>query len=356
MANSLNAWAYLYGKPEITGALRTQEADFKVFEQLPFELTGEGEHLYIYIRKTGTNTVYVARELAKYFEVKESLVAYAGLKDRFAVTEQWFAVHLPGKQSYDLSDLKIDGVEILHWQRHNKKLRTGALSGNRFVITLRNVSDIKQLQQRWQLAVTHGVPNYFGEQRFGINGNNIEMAKAMFAGKKVRDKKKRSLYLSAARSLMFNQCISARIEKNTFEAPQLGDIMMLAGSQSIFIPESMNAEIEHRFNEHDIDITCPMWGRGQLKTTDGVLALEQDIAQQNAELRDGLERAGLKQERRRARLLVTNATLAVLEDNTSVELAFDLPAGCFATTLLRELLDYDDLTQRQDNMRAREES
>ncbi|WP_448548298.1 tRNA pseudouridine(13) synthase TruD [Thalassotalea fusca] len=356
MTKYLNSWAYLYGQPEITGQLRTQESDFKVFEQLPFELTGEGEHLYIYIRKTGTNTVYVARELAKYFEVKESLVAYAGLKDRFAVTEQWFAVHLPGKQSYDLQNLEIDGVEVLHWQRHNKKLRTGALSGNRFVITLRNVSDVKQLQQRWQLAITHGVPNYFGEQRFGIEGNNIAMAKTMFAGKRVRDKKKRSMYLSAARSLIFNQCVSARVEQNTFEAPQLGDVMMLAGTQSIFVPESIDAEIEQRFGEHDIDITCPMWGRGQLKTTEDVLALEQAIAHENTELCDGLERAGLKQERRRARLLVANATLAVLEDNTSVELAFDLPAGCFATTLLRELLDYDDLTQRQENARSREES
>ena len=105
-------------------------ADFKVFELLPFEPCGEGEHLFIHIRKTGANTLFVARQLAKYFNVKETLVSYAGLKDRFAVTEQWFGVHVPGKQTYDLSDLIIEGVEVLTYKRHNKKLRTGALSGN----------------------------------------------------------------------------------------------------------------------------------------------------------------------------------------------------------------------------------
>ena len=353
MSDSLPSWAYLYGKPSITGQLRTQESDFKVFEQLPFSLSGEGEHLYIYVRKTGTNTVYVARELAQYFQVKESLVAYAGLKDRFAVTEQWFAVHLPGKQTYDLSDLAIDGVEILSWQRHNKKLRTGALSGNRFVITLRNVSDITQLQQRWQVVTAHGVPNYFGEQRFGIDGKNIENALAMFSGKKVRDKKKRSIYLSAARSLIFNQCVSARIEQNTFNSPMAGDVMMLSGSQSIFVPEKIDDEIQQRFTSHDIDITCPMWGRGQLPTSEEVLAMEESIGSRNIELAEGLERAGLKQERRRARLLALNTKLIVLSEDESVELSFDLPAGCFATTLLRELLDYEDLTQRQGQQTER---
>ena len=157
---------YFHSKPSATGQLRTTMADFKVFEQLPFSPSGEGEHLFIQIRKTGTNTVFVARQLARYFAVKESLVSYAGLKDRFAVTEQWFGVHVPGKQVYDLSDLVIEGVEVLCYDRHHKKLRTGALSGNRFELTLRNVTDVESLQQRWQQIVAQGVPNYFCEQRF----------------------------------------------------------------------------------------------------------------------------------------------------------------------------------------------
>jgi tRNA pseudouridine13 synthase len=181
---------YFHGKPESTGLLRSKISDFKVFEQLPFAPCGEGEHLYIHIRKTGANTLFVARELAKYFQVKEQLVSYAGLKDRFAITEQWFGIHVPGKQAYDLSDLNIEGVEVLSYLRHNKKLRTGALTGNRFEITLREVSALKALADRWQNIVLQGVPNYFGEQRFGIEGGNIERAIALFSGQKVKDKKK----------------------------------------------------------------------------------------------------------------------------------------------------------------------
>ena len=105
--------AYFHGKPESTGLLRSQISDFKVFEQLPFLPCGEGEHLFIHVRKTGANTLFVARELAKYFKVKEQLVSYAGLKDRFAVAEQWFGVHVPGKEAYDLNDLVIEGVYVL---------------------------------------------------------------------------------------------------------------------------------------------------------------------------------------------------------------------------------------------------
>ena len=167
--------SFLHGKPQSTGLLRQQKSDFKVFEQLPFLPCGEGEHLFIHIRKIGANTVFVARELAKYFKVKEQLVSYAGLKDRFAVTEQWFGVHVPGKQEYDLKDLSIEGVEILSYKRHNKKLRTGALTGNRFELILREITDLKALNQRWEKIVREGVPNYFGEQRFGIDGMILDI-------------------------------------------------------------------------------------------------------------------------------------------------------------------------------------
>lgn len=158
---SLPPFAYLYGKPKSTGLLRNEMSDFKVFEVLPYQACGEGEHLYIHIRKTGANTAFVAKQLARYFSVKEALVSYAGLKDRFAVTEQWFGVHLPGKQVYDLSDLVIEGVEVLSSQRHNKKLRIGSLTGNRFEITLRNVSHIDEFIRRWHVVTAFGVPNYF---------------------------------------------------------------------------------------------------------------------------------------------------------------------------------------------------
>lgn len=343
--------AYLYGKPESSGLLRSQITDFKVFEQLPFSPCGEGEHLFVHIRKTGANTLFVARELAKYFNVKEQLVSYAGLKDRFAVTEQWFGVHVPGKQVYDLDDLKIEGVEVLSYKRHNKKLRTGALDGNRFEIILREVTAIKALSERWQKIVAQGVPNYFGEQRFGIGGGNLERALSLFSGQKVKDKKKRGMYLSAARSHIFNGVVNERIQQQCFDKVAVGDVMMLAGTQSVFHLDELDENIAQRFIDKDIDITAPMWGAGDLMTSGEPMLLEQKVADSNVEFTQGLPRFGLKQERRRIRINVSDTDLVLLpekEGDNTVKVTFFLPAGCYATTILRELLNYQDLTERVD--------
>jgi tRNA pseudouridine13 synthase len=343
--------AYLHGKPEATGLLRSQMSDFKVFEKLPFSPIGEGEHMFIKIRKTGANTVFVARELAKYFEVKEGLVSYAGLKDRFAVAEQWFGVHVPGKQTYDLSDLVIDGVEVLEYQRHNKKLRTGALTGNNFELILRNISSVEKLVQRWQKVITKGVPNYFGEQRFGIDGGNIDRALSLFSGSKVKDKKKRGMYLSAARSYIFNSMINERINQSLFETVIEGDVLMLAGTQSVFHVDSVDEAVKQRLVEKDVDITASMWGAGELMTTSAALALEQSVAEQHSEFAQGLPKFGLKQERRRIRLNISDTDIVVLPSESNqvdVKISFFLPAGCYATTVLRELLTYQDMTTRVD--------
>ncbi len=344
---------YLHGKPKSKGLLKVKQSDFRVFEQLPFLPCGEGEHLLIHIRKTGANTVFVARELAKYFKVKEQLVSYAGLKDRFAVTEQWFGVHVPGKQEYDLSDLVIEGVEVISYKRHNKKLRTGALTGNYFELILRDVTQLKDLHERWQSITELGVPNYFGEQRFGIDGGNIDRALALFAGTKVKDKKKRGMYLSAARSTIFNDIISERIKQNIFSKLQVGDVVMLAGTQSVFHLDEIGDNIEQRHNDKDVDITATMWGSGELMTSADPEALEQQVADTHSEFSQGLPRFGLKQERRRIRLVIKDADIEVLPNEPStndvlpaVKISFSLAAGSYATTVLRELLDYQDCTQR----------
>lgn len=348
---SLPEFSYLYSKPTSSGLLRRHMSDFKVFEKIPFQPCGEGEHLFIHIRKTGANTAFVAKQLAQYFSVKESLVSYAGLKDRFAVTEQWFGVHLPGKQEYDLSHLNIEGVEVLTYKRHNKKLRIGGLEGNRFEITLRDVTDVDALVRRWHVVSNFGVPNYFGEQRFGINGGNIEKATRLFSGQKVKDKKKRGLYLSAARSLIFNQMISQRIEQQTFDRLINGDVLMLAGTQSVFVADQNDDTLAIRLAEHDVDITAPMWGAGELMTVGDAHEFEQSVAQAEQVFCQGLPRFGLKQERRRIRLTIKNGDIRV--DNDVVTLSFFLPAGAYATTIMRELINYQDMTERVDLTAAR---
>ena len=246
----------------------------------------------------------------------------------------------------DLSDLNIEGVEVLSYKRHNKKLRIGGLEGNRFEIILRDVTDVDELVRRWHVVSNFGVPNYFGEQRFGINGGNIEKALSLFSGGKVKDKKKRGMYLSAARSLIFNQIISERIKQQNFDTLLNGDVLMLSGTQSVFLANDIDESLKARHLSHDLDITAPMWGAGELMTTADALALEQDIAKHQQVFCEGLPRFGLKQERRRIRLVVKEPKIELKND--IVTLSFFLPAGAYATTIMRELLNYTDMTERVD--------
>ena len=190
------------------------------------------------------------------------------------------------------------------------------------------------------------MPNYFGEQRFGINGGNIEKVIGLFSGQKVKDKKKRGMYLSAARSLIFNQMLSQRIEQQTFDKILNGDVLMLSGTQSVFLADVSDEGLTARLKEHDIDITAPMWGAGELMTTGEAQNFEQRIANLQPALCEGLPRFGLKQERRRIRLNIKEANITV--DNDMVTLSFFLPAGAYATTIMRELINYIDLTERVD--------
>lgn len=196
--------------------LRACPEDFRVDEILGFDPDGEGEHLLLKIQKRNQNTADVARTLARHAGVKIRDVGYGGLKDRNAVTTQWFSVWLPGKADPDWSAIAGEHLKILDSQRHHRKLQRGALRGNRFVIVLRDVAfpqqlDAGALEQQLAVIKQQGVPNYFGEQRFGREGRNLASATAMFDGVRIKDKHLRSLYLSAARSFLFNEVLAARI-------------------------------------------------------------------------------------------------------------------------------------------------
>ena len=234
----------------------------------------------------------------------------------------------------------------MSYKRHNKKLRIGGLDGNRFEITLRDVTEVDELVRRWHVVSNYGVPNYFGEQRFGINGGNIAQALSLFSGRKVNDKKKRGMYLSAARSLIFNQVISQRIEQEKFETLMMGDVLMLAGTQSVFLADNIDQSLIDRHVNHDVDITAPMWGAGELMTSKQALTFEESVAEQLPEFCQGLPRFGLKQERRRIRLVMKEPKIDIANNN--VTLSFFLPAGAYATTIMRELINYTDMTERVD--------
>jgi len=228
-----SSYHYANSEPSLSGVIRTQASDFKVDEKFSFDFTGEGEHALVHIKKTDTNTDWLCRQIADLANLKKVDVSYAGLKDRHAITTQWFSVWLPGKPDPDWSALNSDKVEILSTCRHNRKLRRGSLRGNQFTLIIRNVEgDASDLESRIKTIMADGVPNYFGDQRFGIDGQNLEKAKVMFGGRREKDRFKRSIYLSAARSAMFNDVLSQRVEMNKWADGISGDVMLLDNSHS----------------------------------------------------------------------------------------------------------------------------
>ncbi|MFZ1640417.1 MAG: tRNA pseudouridine(13) synthase TruD [Candidatus Contendobacter sp.] len=329
---------YAHGQPHSSGRPRAVPEDFQVREEIPFTLDGAGEHVWLWVRKRDANTDWVARQLAQRAGVPSGAVSYAGLKDRHAVTEQWFSVHLPGKTDPDWSADPHPDFIVLKAVRHSRKLRRGALSGNAFRIVLRELDgDPAELTARLKLVDTTGVPNYFGEQRFGHEGGNLERAEAMLRGElKVRDRHQRGLYLSAARSALFNAVLARRVTEGTWNQALPGEVLMLAGSHSIFAVDEVDETIRQRIATFDLHPTGPLWGAGELRSGGPVRELEEAVAATLPVFRDGLTAAGLTQERRALRLAVRDATLEFLDAQTAV-LNFKLPAGAYATTVLREL-------------------
>lgn len=339
-------WLYQYPKLAISGLFKSCAEDFQVIEQLGYEPIGEGEHIYLWVQKNGLNTAYLAEQIAKFTGLPLRAVTYAGRKDKHALTTQWFSVHLPGKGEFEWAKLNEPGAEILSAIRHNKKLRTGVLKGNKFNITIRNISSTQGIEERLELIKKHGVPNYFGQQRFGdtrhdSRGGNLVLAEKMIHGEAIRNRNKRSMAISALRSWFFNQVIHSRLMTNCLDKPMLGDVMQLAGSQSFFCADQLSADILQRLKERDIYITGPLWGAGELASQKSVLHLENDIAQQHLTVCKTLENLGLKQERRAVSLFPNELEWTLTGD--TLNLQFSLPAGTFATSVLRELLDVSDV-------------
>lgn len=334
-----HSYHYANGEPGLTGNIRCHNSDFIVDEKFAFSATGEGEHALLHIKKQDTNTDWLSRQIAQLAGVRKVDVSYAGIKDRHAITTQWFSVWLPGKPDPDWSLLNSDNVEVLQSIRHNRKLRRGSLKGNEFNLIVRNVAgDFADLDERINSIVENGVPNYFGEQRFGIEGNNLEKAKIMFSGKREKDRFKRSMYLSAARSAMFNELLSQRVAMKKWAEAISGDVMLLDNSHSYFLVDEIDEKIIQRLKEHDIHPSGPLWGRGELLTKSTVAELEYSLANQFEVFDVGLKNARLDQERRSLRLSVKNFCWNYNQDEKTLNFSFFLPAGGYATSVLREII------------------
>lgn len=338
---------YAHGRPACRGRIRCAPGDFIVIEELGWQPDGNGEHVFLYVRKTGQNTDWVAHRLAEVCEVRADAVSYAGLKDRHAVTEQWFSVQMPGREAPMpcgfTGSRGIDGVEVLAVTRNSRKLRRGALAGNRFRIVVRELdSPPDAVLDRLSTVAARGVPNWFGEQRFGRDGGNLERARRLLTGTlRERDRHKRGLYLSAVRSHLFNRYLAGRVIDGSWEQALPGEVLMLDGSHSVFACPQPDASILERLARHDLHPSGPLWGAGESLATAAALAGETALAAAEAQLCAGLVAEGLKQERRALRL-VPGGLHGKPVGEAAVQFDFTLPAGAYATTVLRELVSEED--------------
>ncbi|PWK92986.1 TruD family tRNA pseudouridine synthase [Fulvimonas soli] len=331
---------HAHGGPPLAARLRVAPEDFVVEEILGYEADGAGEHALLWVEKRGANTDWVARELARFAGVPPLAVGYAGLKDRHAVTRQAFSVQLAGRPDPDWSAFPHAEAKVLAAARHGRKLKRGALRGNRFVLTLREVRGGRAAAEAvLERIAARGVPNYFGEQRFGRGGGNVEQARAMFAGRRV-DRDRRAFLLSAARSHIFNEVLAARVERDAWDRPLDGEIWSLAGSRSWFGPEPFGDALAARLAQGDIHPSGPLWGRGEPPATAEAGGLERAVAAANDDLARGLADARMDQERRPLRLLPKGLRWRWPADDV-LELAFELPAGAYATVVVREVAEPD---------------
>ncbi|CAK6607458.1 tRNA pseudouridine(13) synthase TruD [Providencia stuartii] len=333
---------YLHGKPLSTGKLKSQPEDFIVKEDLGFELDGEGEHVMVRIEKTGCNTLFVAEQLAKFAKISARSVSYAGLKDRNAVTEQWFCLQMPGKETPDFSLWQLDGCRVIATTRQKRKLRIGTLKGNQFELTIRDISVPEDVEARLQKVAEQGIPNYFGEQRFGRDGQNLTQA-LRWANQEitVRERNKRSFYLSAARSAMFNHVASERIENQTINQVLLGDALQLTGRGSWFVATAEELPtLQARVASGELSITAPLPGDGELGTQEDALVFETNSLESYHSLMTLMKNERVSSTRRAMIVKPQNFQWQWI-DQTTLKLNFFLNSGSFATSVVREIINQD---------------
>jgi tRNA pseudouridine13 synthase len=328
---------HAHGAPLAQAQLRLEPQDFLVEEELSFTPAGSGAHVLVKVRKVNANTQWVARELARLARCRPAEVGYAGLKDRRAVALQWFSLPRP-RAPLDWCAVRTADFTVLEAHAHTRKLPRGALSGNRFAIRLRAPAGAAALAAtlapRLAVLAERGVPNYFGPQRFGHDGANLARLVPGLRGLRAQE---RGFVLSAARSVIFNALLAARVADGTWERLLAGDLANLGGRGCFFAVTAADATLAQRCARLQIHPTGPLWGQGPLETAGAVAELEAQVAARLAVECAACEAAGMRQERRSLRLAVQE--LRVEEEPAALVLHFRLGRGSFATAVLRELID-----------------
>ncbi|VAW81187.1 tRNA pseudouridine(13) synthase [hydrothermal vent metagenome] len=331
-----------------SGLIKQQAEDFEVNEVLVYEPVGEGEHAFVYVRKIGETTLVVAKKIAELAEVKIRQVSYAGLKDKHALTRQWFSVHLPGKPSPDWSLLNSESLWVEQSTRHDRKLRQGQIKTNNFKVIIKSLAyTSSSLDDFIQRVLLVGVPNYFTEQRFGIEANNLKNALLLLQAttsdavkpKRKKYSQQRGLYISAARSLLFNQVLSARVQHDSWNKAIDGDLFIKSGRHGMFSVDAIDQDIIDRLQTLQISPTGPLYGIKSMNVQGQAACIENNAMSDYSQYQLLLTQQKIKADRRALRLVVDDLRVTELSSD-SVQFSFNLPSGCYATAVLREFIHY----------------
>lgn len=357
---ALDTLAYVHGTPGISATIKQELQDFRVDEELGFDCTGNGEHLFLRVQKRDLSTLDVARRLQRLTQVPQTAIGYAGMKDRRGECSQWFSVQLPAADEHRINGLEETGLSVLETGRNARKLKIGSHKLNHFQLRLRDCTgDAAIFGERLHLIQQTGLPNYFGEQRFGHELSNLVQVQAMMEQVLQADAgagrhqpgiphARRGMLYSAARAYLFNQVLSQRVAGHNWNAYVPGDVPNLAGTDRCFGVKvgAWDAALQQRLQEFDIHLTGPL--AGAIDPKDKYIShakaadIEDAVLRQFPVLVEGLARCGLIAARRSLRFLPIGLEWE-WEESGILCLRFALSRGCYATSLLRELCKFHSL-------------
>ena len=335
---------FAYGGPVLDGCIREAPEDFQVEEILGFPPDGRGDYLFLRVEKRCLNTMDVVRQLARWAGVSASAVGFSGLKDRRSLAVQHFTIRWPAQDDPpDTEGLAVEGLRMLALSRHRAALIRGSLQGNEFTLRLTRLQgDAERAQHRLIAIRESGFPNYFGTQRFGNDGSNLAQARLLLSGRLGQAKpEQRRMLLSAARSHVFNQVLAARVRDGSWNRLLPGEVLVVQATGRQLIASSVSQKLQERLQRGEIHPGGPLPGRpGHCLQAEGEVAALEAACLQEAHLQawaDALGGLGLNAGRRALRVLPAGLVWEWRHSQRVLELRFRLPAGTYATSLVREL-------------------
>ena len=339
--------------PGVGGRIKVQPDDFEVEEIPAYQPSGQGDYLYLWVEKRGMGAEYFAHQIARRLDVPIGEIGTAGLKDRHAVTRQM--VSAPIRAESHLSQLDGDGIRVLSVSRHGNKLKSGHLHGNRFRILVRDVDAVadERIARILDRLRAQGLPNFYGPQRFGRDGETVLMGMALLRGEpppllpsggrpNLRSPFLRKLALSAGQAALFNYTLARRMADGLLRRVLSGDVMMKWPFGGIFVAEEIERE-QARFDGRETVTAGPMFGRKMFPAAAESAAREAAVLQDAGLTSEAFHGFGKLLLGTRRHNLIYLDDLAAAREADGVRLSFTLPAGSYATVLLREVMKSDPL-------------